>query len=46
MTNKLTPAQQQYMDLKQEHKDALLFFRLGDFYELFYEDAKIAHREL
>lgn len=46
MPKKLTPAQQQYIDLKQEHKDALLFFRLGDFYELFYEDAKLAHQEL
>ncbi|MBP7847893.1 hypothetical protein KA013_01570 [Patescibacteria group bacterium] len=46
MTQPLTPAQQQYLDLKRQHKDAVLFFRLGDFYELFYEDAKIAHKEL
>ena len=43
---KLTPAQQQYMDMKQQHADCLLFFRMGDFYELFYEDAEIAHRVL
>lgn len=41
-----TPAQQQYAQLKEQHKDALLLFRLGDFYELFYDDAKIAHKEL
>ncbi len=46
MTQPLTPAQQQYLDLKRQHKDAVLFFRLWDFYELFYEDAKIAHKEL
>lgn len=40
---KLTPAQQQYMWLKQQHEDALLFFRMWDFYEVFYWDAKIAH---
>lgn len=46
MSQSLTPAQQQYMNFKRQHKDAILFFRLGDFYELFYEDAKIAHKEL
>ena len=46
MAGKLTPAQQQYMDLKQQHSDCLLLFRLGDFYEIFYEDAKIAHQVL
>ncbi len=40
--NSLTPMMEQYFRLKGEHRDALLFFRLGDFYELFYEDAKIA----
>lgn len=34
-----TPMMQQYMDIKQQHDDAFLFFRLGDFYELFFEDA-------
>ena len=33
---------EQYFRIKKNHQDALLFFRLGDFYELFYEDAKIA----
>lgn len=42
----LTPMMQQYMRIKEQYKDALLFFRLGDFYELFFEDAKIASREL
>ena len=35
----ITPMMQQYLELAQEHKDALLFFRMGDFYELFFEDA-------
>ena len=39
---KLTPAMQQYLEFKSEHEDALLFFRMGDFYELFFEDAEIA----
>lgn len=43
---KLTPMMQQYMDTKKQYKDCLLFFRLGDFYELFFEDAEIASREL
>src|SRR5579875_997078 len=42
----LTPLMRQYQAAKREHPDALLFFRMGDFYELFYEDAKIAAREL
>ena len=37
-----TPMMAQYQRLKEEHQDALLMFRLGDFYELFGEDAKIA----
>lgn len=36
---KLTPMMKQYMDIKAKHEDAFLFFRLGDFYELFYDDA-------
>ncbi len=36
-----TPMMEQYFRIKKEHRDALLFFRLGDFYEMFYEDAKI-----
>jgi DNA mismatch repair protein MutS len=38
----LTPMMEQYFRIKKNHQDTLLFFRLGDFYELFYEDAKIA----
>jgi len=40
--NSLTPMMEQYFRLKQSHPDALLFFRLGDFYEMFYEDAQTA----
>jgi DNA mismatch repair protein MutS len=43
---KLTPAQQQYADMKKQHPDCILLFRLGDFYELFHEDAHIAHKVL
>jgi DNA mismatch repair protein MutS len=42
----LTPVMRQHRAAKDAHPDALLFFRLGDFYELFYEDAVIASREL
>lgn len=42
----LTPLMRQYTAAKRQHPDALLFFRLGDFYELFFEDAKVASREL
>ena len=44
--NKLTPAMQQYANLKNKHSDALLFFRMGDFYELFFDDAVITSKEL
>jgi DNA mismatch repair protein MutS len=43
---KLTPMMEQYMSIKAEVPDALLFFRLGDFYELFFDDALLASREL
>jgi len=43
---KLTPMLKQYMDVKKEYQDALVMFRLGDFYELFFDDAKIASYEL
>ena len=43
---KLTPMLQQYLRAKEEHPGALLFFRLGDFYELFFEDAEKAARLL
>ena len=36
----------QYLDAKQQHRDAILFFRMGDFYEMFYEDALVAARAL
>ncbi|HHW47439.1 MAG TPA: DNA mismatch repair protein MutS [Clostridiaceae bacterium] len=42
----LTPMMQQYLDLKEQYKDCILFFRLGDFYEMFFKDAEIASREL
>ena len=42
----LTPMMQQYHDAKQAAGDALLLFRMGDFYELFFDDAKMAAREL
>ena len=42
----LSPMMQQYIDIKEANQDALLFFRVGDFYELFFEDAKTASREL
>lgn len=45
MTN-VTPMMKQYLQIKSEHQDALLFFRLGDFYELFYDDAVTASRVL
>lgn len=42
----LTPMMRQYVALKEKHKDCLLFYRLGDFYELFFEDALLASKEL
>ncbi len=42
----VTPMMKQYLDIKEKHQDCLLFFRLGDFYEMFFEDAKTASREL
>ncbi len=46
MTEPSTPLMRQYAAIKKEHPNALLFFRLGDFYELFFEDAVVAAREL
>ena len=37
---------QQYLRIKEQYKDAILFFRLGDFYEMFFEDAILVSREL
>ena len=42
----LTPMMQQYMETKKEYKDCILFYRLGDFYEMFFDDAITASREL
>ena len=42
----MTPMMAQYMQIKREHKDYLLFYRMGDFYELFLEDAIIASKAL
>ncbi len=46
MEKKYTPMMQQYLSIKAKYQDTLILFRLGDFYELFFEDAKIASREL
>ena len=43
---KLTPAMAQYARMKDQYPDAILFFRMGDFYETFNEDAKIASKVL
>ncbi len=43
---KVTPMMQQYLKIKSENEDCLLFYRLGDFYEMFFEDAKIVSKEL
>ena len=43
---KLSPMMEQYFEIKKNYSDTLLFFRLGDFYEMFFEDAKIASKEL
>lgn len=42
----LTPMKMQYQQIKSQYSDCLLFFRLGDFYEMFDEDARVASREL
>src|SRR5450631_1149125 len=46
MSTSATPAMRQYLDAKQQHRDAILLFRMGDFYEIFYEDALVAARTL
>lgn len=46
MPNSMTPMMRQYLELKEKYPDCLLFFRLGDFYEMFFEDAKTAAKEL
>ena len=42
----LSPMMQQYLEIKKQHKDEILFYRIGDFYEMFYEDALTASKEL
>lgn len=42
----LSPMMKQYFEIKEKNQDSILFFRLGDFYEMFFEDAKLASREL
>src|SRR5436853_2559162 len=46
MTEPSTPLMRQYSSIKREHPAALLFFRLGDFYEMFFDDAVVAAKEL
>ena len=41
-----TPLMRQYLELKRQHPEAILFFRVGDFYEMFFDDAKLASRLL
>ena len=45
-TQELTPMKRQYNAIKAQNQDCILFFRLGDFYEMFDEDARVAAREL
>ena len=45
-TTEMTPMRRQYFDIKERNQDCILFFRLGDFYEMFDEDARLAAREL
>ena len=42
----LSPMMRQYLNIKEENKDSILFFRVGDFYEMFFEDAELASQEL
>lgn len=42
----LTPMMQKYMETKEQYKDCILFYRLGDFYEMFFDDAIVASKEL
>ncbi len=44
--SKVTPSRKQYLDIKAQHPDAILFFRLGDFYEMFDDDARLVAKEL
>ena len=44
--NEYTPMMRQYLEIKEANLDYILFYRLGDFYEMFFEDAKIVSKEL
>ena len=44
--SQLTPMMKQYMEIKKQHMDKIVFFRLGDFYEMFFDDAIIASKVL
>jgi len=46
MTERYTPMMEQYLDIKSKHVNEILFFRMGDFYEMFFTDAELASREL
>lgn len=46
ITPEMTPMMKKYLETKQEYQDCILFYRLGDFYEMFFEDAQIASKEL
>ena len=46
MTPQVTPMMQQYLETKEQYKDCILFYRLGDFYEMFFDDAILVSREL
>ena len=46
MSGAATPLMQQYREIKSRHQDAILFFRMGDFYEMFYDDAETASRAI
>ena len=43
---KITPMMAQFLNIKEQYKEALLFYRMGDFYELFFEDAIVASKAL
>ena len=46
MLDEVTPMMQHYLKTKDEYKDCILFYRLGDFYEMFFDDAKVVSKEL
>ena len=46
MTQQYTPMMMHYLEIKKDYPDAIVFYRLGDFYEMFFEDAKTASHEL